>query len=126
MGLKYCLDVDKNSRFKNRPVEFFQETFFGQLLDIVVLNLPEDPRLNLHTPSTTLLAQIWPCKLLPRSSVEGFPVFASMVSGPEVVNLNTVQCVVGCVAHDGMTYIIDRSGPLADSDSADLQWNPGD
>lgn len=91
-----------------------------------MLNLPEDPRLNLHTPSTTLLAQIWPCKLLQKSSVEDFPVFASMASGPEVVNLNTVQCVVGRVICDGMTYILDRSGPLANSDSADLNWNTSD
>jgi hypothetical protein len=92
----------------------------------MVLCLPADPRLNLRAPSTTLLAQIWPCKLLQSSSVKNFPVFTSMASGPEVVNLNTVQCVVGRVTHDGMTYILDRSGPLAsaDSDNAYLQCDP--
>jgi len=83
--------------------------FYGQLLDIFVVPLPSDERLGLVRPTTTILAQILPCNLI-APQIPHFPAYKNMKTGPEMVNINTVKCVVGRIKDERNYYILDRSG----------------
>lgn len=115
---QYSLDVDVNARFRNRPEVFRKETFYGQLLDIFVLPLPPDDRLGLTNPSTTILAQVLPCNLIP-SGIHGISAYKTMKTGPEVINLNTIECTVGRIRDQGTFFIIDRQGSSVNPDPID-------
>lgn len=110
---------DLHAHNHSREPEFVGRTYFGQLLRVLVLELPTSPDLHINTPKTLILALIQ--KL---NNVEPQP-FANNISSYsdfgalEVVDIATVQAVVGRVHVKDLAtgnkrwFIIDRSGPLA-------------
>jgi hypothetical protein len=85
--------------------DFEEKTFFGQLKRILVLELPATPRLNLVEPTTLILALIQEVKVTLKDGIFFYKDFGV----EEVVDLKTVQCVVGRVKCRGEWAIIDRS-----------------
>jgi len=87
------------------------QNFFGQLNRILLIELPSAQRLNLDEPTTVIVALIREVKTTLRNSIYYFKNFGV----EEVVDLNTLQCVVGRVWDRDEWAIIDRS------DNVDIQ-----
>lgn len=103
--LQYTLYVDRHARHKRISSDFEEKTFFGQLHRILVLELPATPRLDLAEPTTVILALIQEVKAMLRDGIYTYKEFVA----EEVVDLKTVQCVVGRVKDRGVWSIVDRS-----------------
>jgi len=87
------------------------QNFFGQLNRILLIELPSAQRLNLDEPTTVIVALIREVKTTLRNGIYYFKNFGV----EEVVDLNTLQCVVGRVWDRDEWAIIDRS------DNVDIQ-----
>lgn len=111
---KYELAVDRNARYRNRPTDFVLKTFWGQLRQILVVDINPIPS---ATPpemdaQTLLLAVIHTCTI--ENSHNALDIHYYKNHGrKEVVDLDTIQCCVGQVKDRGRFAIVDRSGPLA-------------
>lgn len=92
-------------RRRGKTPDFEEKTFFGQLNRILVLELPPAPRLDLTEPTTLILALIQEVNVTLRDGVYSYKEFGL----EEVVDLKTVQCVVGRVKDRHEWAIIDRS-----------------
>jgi hypothetical protein len=121
--------VDLHARRRNVAPEFKLETFYGQLQHIYVVHFDSPhPELNLHDTSTTLiLAQIKSCKVNRNESIPGLDIhFYSAMGNTDVIDITSVQCVVGRVPCGNNRWaIIDRSGALARA-IAEIQENDSD
>lgn len=112
--LQYTLFVDRHARHRRKTPEFEEKIFFGQLNRILLLDLPQMPQLPLAEPTTLILAVIQQVKATLRDGLYYYKDFGA----DEVVDLNTVQCVVGRVKDRGEWTIVDRS----DTTSAQVDW----
>lgn len=81
------------------------QNFFGQLCRILLLEMPSAQRLNLDEPTTVILALIREVKATLREDIYYYKDFGV----EEVVDMKTVQCVVGRVKDRGEWAIVDRS-----------------
>ena len=107
--IQYTQLVDRYARQKRRTPEFELQNFFGQLQHILVLELPSTPRLNLATPTTFILALIKNVKATLMDNV----YYYKELGANEVVDLTTVQCVVGRIWDRDEWAIVDRSNDVA-------------
>ena len=108
--IQYTQLVDRYARQKRRTPEFELQTFFGQLQRILVLELPSTPRLNLATPTTIILALIKNVKATLTNNIYHYKELGAV---NEVVDLTTVQCVVGRIWDRDEWAIVDRSNNVA-------------
>jgi hypothetical protein len=97
--------VDRHARHQRRTPEFVLHHFFGQLKRILLLELPSAPRLGLSKPTTIILALIQCVKATLKDDI----YYYKEVGVDVVVDLSTVQCVVGRIQDRGMWAIVDRS-----------------
>ncbi|KAF9039090.1 hypothetical protein BJ165DRAFT_1352204, partial [Panaeolus papilionaceus] len=88
----YTLLVDKYARQKRRKPEFISEEFYGQLTCTFVINVPRSKRLRVKTPTVVILAFIKKLKIYLRTN--GL-VYYKNCGGKELVDINTVKCVIG-------------------------------
>ena len=101
--------MDRYARQKRRIPEFEVQNFFGQLQRILVLELPSTPRLHIAMPTTIILALIKNVKATLRDNI----YYYKELGVDEVVDLTTVQCVVGRIWDREEWAIIDRSDNVA-------------
>lgn len=101
--------IDKNARYRSKPVELEPATFFGQLRHIFVVRLGVSKRLKLKKPETLILAAIRSCaNVQTRGSGYNIPFYKQ--EGPlELVDMNCVQCVVGRMKDGNEWAILDRN-----------------
>ncbi|KAI0087703.1 hypothetical protein BDY19DRAFT_892356 [Irpex rosettiformis] len=108
--VRYEQIVDLNARYRNLPSIWEQQAFFGQLMHVIAVDITAIPSLNI--PSTTFLfAIIRSCKVIsrhPKLDIHYYTEFGPL----EVVDMTTVQCIVGRVYDRGQWAIVDRSGCL--------------
>ena len=105
--------VDKNQDYRNFPVNLELKTFFGQLLNIVVIPIPKSRELQTTEPETLCLAVIRQVHLLSDSHpVLSVPSY-SQTGALDPVDVKSIQCVVGRVKDGRKWALVDRSGPLA-------------
>jgi len=78
---------------RSKTPDFKEKPFFGQLKHILVLELPAAPGLGIAEPTTLILALIQEVKTSLMDGIYSYKEF----SAEEVVDLKTVQCVVGRV-----------------------------
>lgn len=97
--------MDRHARRRGKTPDFEEKVFFGQLKRILVLDLPPAPRLDLTEPTTLILALIQEVNVTLRDGIYSYKDFGA----EEVVDLKTVQCVVGRAKDRGEWAIIDRS-----------------
>jgi hypothetical protein len=88
--------------------DFEEKNCFGQLNCILLLELPPEPRFALAEPTTLILALLHEVKVTLRDGIYSYKEFGV----EEVVDLNTVQCVVGRVKDRGEWSIIDQSDSM--------------
>ena len=97
--------MDRYAHQRRKTPEFQVEQFFGQLKRILVLEIPPTPELKLTTPTTIILAVIQNAKTILKN---GFYCYKDL-GVDEVVDLSTVQCVVGRIWDRSEWTIVDRS-----------------
>jgi hypothetical protein len=107
--MQYTQLVDRYARQKRITPEFELQNFFGQLQHIFVLEIPSTPRLDIAMPTTIILALIKNVKTTLVDNVYYYKVLGV----DEVVDLTTVQCVVGRIWDRDEWVIIDRSDNVA-------------
>ena len=107
--IQYTQLVDRYARQKKRTPEFELQNYFGQLQRILVLELPSTPQLNLAMPTTVILALIKNVKATLTDNI----YYYKGTGVDEVVDLTTVQCVVGRIRDREEWAIIDRSDNVA-------------
>jgi hypothetical protein len=89
-------------------------TFFGELQQIVKIDVPAMSQLNLEEPQTLFFAIIKQCNAT--RSREGFWEYIKL-GGLEAVDIGLIQCVVGRIFDQGKWVIIDRSGARAQANT---------
>ena len=89
------------------------ETFFGQLQHIFVVKIPAVPQLvvGVSNPEILILGAILTCEIEEKTDLDMH--YYKKHGRTEVVDISTVQCLVGRVKDRGFWTIIDRSGNLA-------------
>jgi hypothetical protein len=90
--------------------------FYGQLRNIVVINLPVSEELHLTEPSILILAVIQSLKVETAPDAAGALHYKNSpvgIGALEVVDLATIQCSIGRVLDCDSWVIVDRSGPFA-------------
>jgi len=97
--------VDQHAHRREKTPDFEEKVFFGQLNCILVLELLPAPQLDLTEPTTLILALIQEVNVTLRDGIYSYKEFGA----EEVVNLKTVQCVIGRVKDRGEWAIIDPS-----------------
>jgi hypothetical protein len=85
------------------------QQFFGQLKRILVLEIPPTPELKLTTQTTIILAVIQNARTTEKNGFYYYKDFGV----DEVVDLSTVQCVVGRIWDRSEWAIVDRSDSMA-------------
>jgi hypothetical protein len=100
--------VDKNARYRKRPVILEPRIFFGQLQHIFVIRINASPALKLAKKTTLILAAIRTCAN-PRMSSENGIYYYSREGQLEVVDIQCVRCLVGRVKDGNEWAIVDRS-----------------
>jgi hypothetical protein len=114
--MQYEMLLDRFARQARRQPEYELRTFYGQLQHIYVVQFKE-PRLalGLDEPTTVFLAAIRTCILdNPDTQLQGLDVqFYSKEGGLDVVDITSLQCLVGRIRDRAQWAIIDRSGSLA-------------
>jgi hypothetical protein len=102
--------VDKFAHQRRRTSEFELRDFYGQLLRLLIINIPESQNDRVH-PQTLVYALIKSVKLID-STADGIKYYENFGS-MEFVNLNQVKCVVGRIMDRGRWAIVDRSTSFA-------------
>ena len=121
---KYEATSDVMAELENAPAEMEVQTYFGELQQIFSIKVPQSSQLHLNEPQTLFLASIKECDAL--FNEDGFWEFSS-AGKLVVIDLGTIQCVVGRIYDRGKWVIIDRSGDLAHINIGDggevSRWN---
>ncbi|KAI0052234.1 hypothetical protein FA95DRAFT_1669516, partial [Auriscalpium vulgare] len=112
--VRYSVLVDRNERRRRAPEDLVPADFFGQLRHIFVITIPaarELHTLNAEVISLAVIRQV-KAKVRTDGGTPSIPMYTQI--GPlDVVDLKTVQCVVGRVQDRQEWALIDRSGSLA-------------
>lgn len=110
--------MDQNAAYRKRKPQFEIERFYGQLQNILVVKLPAARVLGLKVPTTLILAGIRCCPVVATNTLE-MPFYTNP-GRFEVVDITSVQCLVGRIQVGNLWAIIDRSGSLGGSYYAGL------
>ncbi|KAH9928241.1 hypothetical protein B0H21DRAFT_700388, partial [Amylocystis lapponica] len=110
--VRYEQLVDKNAHVRNRPVILEPRTFYGQLQQILVIELSAIPSSAHSTSKTFILALIQVCNVKEDMCTLDIHYYSQM-GRLEVVNVTTIQCVIGRVSDRNRWAVIDRSGLLS-------------
>ena len=110
-SFQYTQLVDQHAHRSRKTPDFEPQKFFGQLNRILLLELPSAQRLNLDEPTTVIVALIRGVKTTLRNGIYYYKIFGV----DEIVDLDTLQCVVGRIWDRDEWAIIDRS------DNVDIQ-----
>ncbi|KAJ7734610.1 hypothetical protein B0H16DRAFT_1327514 [Mycena metata] len=114
--VRYEMLVDKNARSKKKQPDFELQTFYGQLTHIYRIHFPDPcPQLRTDRPTTYILAAIRTCVLTDDDvDLEGLDIhFYTRPGALDVIDVTSVQALIGRVKETNGWAIIDRSGALA-------------
>ncbi|KAK1235307.1 hypothetical protein PQX77_001465 [Marasmius sp. AFHP31] len=111
--VRYDLLVDINARNHQAAPEYAPQHFYGQLQEILVVVFPASQALDVPEETTLILAAIERCAVYDANEL-GMPVYEKM-GVTEVVDIGTVQCLVGRIQEGRRWTIIDRSGTISRS-----------
>lgn len=104
--------VDRNARFRNLPVDEQARKFYGQLLHVLVVPLAALP--SVGQPATTLVLGIIRAHAIETDhqtlNIHYYP--ASSQGYIDVVDICTIECLIGRVKDGNQWATIDRSDVL--------------
>jgi hypothetical protein len=98
--------VDKFAHQRRRTSKFELRDFFGQLLRLLIISIPESENDQVQ-PQMLVYTLIKSVKLINPTAdgIKYYKGFGSM----EFVDLNQVKCVIGWIMDRGRWAIVDRS-----------------
>jgi len=109
--------VDRYAHQPSRRPRYELRTFYGQLQHLYVVRFLEPCRdIGLENPITLILAAVRTCNLDNTDQLQGLDIrfSRSLNDGAlHVVDVTSLQCLVGRIRDRGRWAIIDRSGQLA-------------
>lgn len=88
-----------------------KKTFYGQLLQLIVVDMPAIPVIDAR-PDTLVLGIVRTCTVDVSHSQLDIHYYTKQ-GALEVVDITTVQCLVGRIEDRKRWAIIDRSGSLS-------------
>jgi hypothetical protein len=110
--LQYELYVDKYARQRRKTPKLELKTFYGQIQHIILVRLPATQDLQLNEPETVILASIKNCPIK-RSNDLDMHYYQGEDGYTEIVDITSIQCLVGRIFDRDWWTVIDRSGKLA-------------
>ena len=107
--------VDLDAWKRRAASKFHLVTFYGQLLNIYLIQFPKAvASLHLNHLTTIILAAIKSCSLIDTEAVHELDIHYYKDHGRvHVIDITSIQSLVGWVPDRGGWAIIDRSGNLA-------------
>jgi hypothetical protein len=102
--------VDRNERNHRAEPEMVDRNFWGQLLKILVIELDEEQAALLGQPTARPVALAIIRRVDAKKNQHGI-VSYKHEQQVDVVDLNSLQCVVGRMHYMGQWIVIDRSDP---------------
>lgn len=121
--LQYELLYDRLAHRRNADPEFKPRTYYGRLLNIVVIDLPIQDGLPITEPTTHVLLDILPCNTDKDQFGCGFLEFTGFRAG-EVVEATAARAVIGTIRDRGKWVIVKRNGGLEHAEYMDLDDDP--
>ena len=109
---QYELYVDKYANQRRKKPKLELKTFYGQIQQFILVRLPATQDLQLNEPESIILASIKNCPIK-RSNDLDIHYYRSEEGYTEIVDISTIQCLVGRVFDCDWWAVIDRSGKLA-------------
>ncbi|TFK65416.1 hypothetical protein BDN72DRAFT_773358 [Pluteus cervinus] len=113
--VRYEAFEDKNQRYRNRNILLELKTFYGQLQSIFVIKFEPQGQAVIGQ-DTVILAAVTTCNIEPDVDLKqtGLDLHTyTNEKNTNVVDITSIQCLVGRVKDDRGWVIIDRSGGLA-------------
>ena len=110
------MNIDRNVRHRNAPINFQQAVFYAQLEQIIECTIPANNTLQLKLPKLFLLALVTDCISGGGDATTDAITYTAMKSSSSIINLNAIQCVVGHLelgVSQRRWGIIDRSDDWA-------------
>jgi hypothetical protein len=115
---QYTLIVSDTRRGQPIPTQR-RQVFYGRLECIIDTVLPHTETFNIQSSTRYLLAVIQPCSTRGRDATRELTTYAETTT-PVVIDLRTIECVVGRVRRGNEWGIVDRSGDFARTVFVDL------
>jgi hypothetical protein len=111
--IQYDAFVDQNERRPHAPEDLVEQSFFGSLQHVLSLELPASRELNLSRPLPLVFVAVRTCITSTFSPVANYDIhYYSRLGGLNLVDLKTVQCLIGRVQVNNSFTILDRTGSL--------------
>jgi hypothetical protein len=107
------LYVDKYARLKKKKPFLELKTFYGQIQHVILVKMPATQDLSLSEPDTLVLASIRNCDVVEKRTNGLGMRYYKKEGYTEVVDIGTIQCLVGRIFDRNWWTIIDRSAELA-------------
>jgi hypothetical protein len=112
-SIQYDAFVDQNERRPHAPEDLVEQTFFGSLQHVLSLELPASRDLHLSRPLPLVFVAVRTCITSTFSPVANYDIhYYSRLGGLNLVDLKTVQCLIGRVQVNNSFTILDRTGSL--------------
>ncbi|KAI0714182.1 hypothetical protein C8T65DRAFT_573761 [Cerioporus squamosus] len=110
--VRYEALVDRNARHRNAVVQLQRATFYGCLEHILAVNCPPIPGSSHHTSEMLLFAVVRTCEIEETHSSLDIHYYSKETT-LDVLDITTIQCLVGRIRDRGRWAITDRSGALS-------------
>ncbi|KAI0072629.1 hypothetical protein K474DRAFT_1604760, partial [Panus rudis PR-1116 ss-1] len=118
----YEMYIDRNAAYRRRRSIFDLRTFYGQVEHIYAVQLrPKAIPRNLHDgiPAVVVVAFIRTCRNIVNCP-SGLDIhYYDCLGGVDVIDIPSIQCLVGCIKDGNRWAIIDCSGTLSRAICAD-------
>jgi hypothetical protein len=112
-SIQYDAFVDQNERRRHAPEDLVEQTFFSSLQHVLSLELPASRDLNLSRPLPLVFVAVRTCITSTFSPVANYDIhYYLRLGGLNLVDLKTVQCLIGRVQVNNSFTILDRTGSL--------------
>ena len=102
--------VTNRERAHDRPMRV-RQIFYDQLESILDVFLPPTHTLDIMQPKHFLLALVTPCSTRGKDATRDVTTYEEMTR-PVIIDIRTIECVVGRVQRGNTWGIIDRSGDI--------------
>jgi hypothetical protein len=111
---QYDAFVDLRESEADAPEELEQRTFYGRLQHVISFTVPPSPALHLDTEESVVFVDVKTVDLIPDTAHLPVAVdyFRRYKGEGDMLDLGTVQCLIGLVLTRNAYAIIDRTGTL--------------
>ncbi|KAI0683538.1 hypothetical protein C8Q76DRAFT_662367 [Earliella scabrosa] len=110
--VRYEALVDRNSRRRNAAIQLAPSTFYGQLQHVYVIDCPPIPNTSHVSTERFIFAVVRTCDI--EHTHRSLDIhYYTKESTLDVLDITTLQCLVGRIHDRGRWAFIDRSGTLA-------------